>query len=101
MKWLAFMPSACKLNFALNACVSSGELWISFPLKQITGMAGLTPQALGSCGNDWDPEGDPQLTQHLPTFQKLAYTIGKRLQASGFQGVFGIDLINLKYSGTL
>jgi hypothetical protein len=80
-------------TYTLNTCVSEEELWISFPLKQITGMAGLTPYRLGSCGNEWNPLVNSTLIEYQHTFHQFAYTVGKRLQTLGFKGLFGLDIL--------
>lgn len=80
-------------TYTLNGCVSETDIWISFPFKQLTGMAGLTPHALGSCGNDFDPEEDMTWKEFSPELQHLAFHIGKRLQKLEFRGFFGIDFL--------
>ena len=80
-------------TYTLNACVSPEEIWISFPMKQLTGMAGLTPYSLGSCGNDIDLDEDETLKKHSLEMQQLTYWIAKKLQQKKYQGVFGVDFL--------
>jgi hypothetical protein len=60
------------------------------PCRQVTGVAWLTPEELGSCGNAW---GDPVFEAHLPEVQRCVQALGADLSASNYHGVFGVDFV--------
>ncbi|MEE2830459.1 MAG: ATP-grasp domain-containing protein [Myxococcota bacterium] len=74
-----------------NAVVDSeGRVLVSAPILQLTGEKDLSPNLLGSCGNDfhWRPTPHPGTAA-----EELAEALGPALAARGYRGHFGIDWV--------
>ena len=74
-----------------NAVVDSqGQVLVSAPILQLTGEPDLTPQVLGSCGNDftWRPAPDPTEGSSV-----LTEALGPVLAERGYCGHFGVDWV--------
>ena len=75
----------------VNAVVDhTGATLVTAPIVQVTGEPGLTPFAMGSCGNDftWRPQPHPGRGP-----EELVRRLGPVLASRGFQGHFGIDFV--------
>jgi biotin carboxylase len=73
----------------LNACVTGAGVAVGRPFVQLTGEPELTRHPLGSCGNDWSAPlpCDPEAAAGA------ARTVGAALDAEGYRGIFGLDLV--------
>ena len=60
------------------------------PCRQVTGVAWLTPEKLGSCGNAW---GHLPLEEHLAEVNRCVRALGADLAAHSYRGVFGVDFL--------
>lgn len=87
------LPYTCTgLARAPGAIVGAGsptDAWVE-PCRQVTGVAWLTPRALGSCGNAW---GDPRLEPHAEASQIAVDALARELGTAGYQGIFGVDFV--------
>jgi len=77
----------------LNGCVTANGVALGFPFVQLTGLAGLTPHPLGSCGQVWTESPRWRLALDPDRCWPAAMAIGSALAADGYLGFFGVDLV--------
>ena len=76
-----------------NTVVTKTDVLIGNISYQITGMAPFTSNPFATVGNDWGviPTVLPYPAQSQ--LKEIAHAVGKKLQADGWKGAFGIDAI--------
>jgi glutathione synthase/RimK-type ligase-like ATP-grasp enzyme len=77
--------------YTLNACVGKNGVYLSGLSTQITGVEGLTPNQGGTIGNDWNFRGE--LRNGTNGLVRDVIRVGNHMRASGYKGLFGVDLI--------
>ncbi|HLD31570.1 MAG TPA: ATP-grasp domain-containing protein [Patescibacteria group bacterium] len=79
--------------FTNNTCVAKDAILFGNISYQITGLEPFTDRPFATIGNDW---GLPQIlltTKERQQFLDIAAAVGKKLQAQGWRGLFGIDVV--------
>jgi len=79
--------------FTNNNVVTPNKILLGNINYQITGLSPFTDQPFSTIGNDW---GLPHilLTDKLKKqYETIANAVGEKLRASGWKGLFGIDVI--------
>jgi hypothetical protein len=61
---------------------------------QITGLPPFTDNAFSTIGNDWTLSGDILTQNDHATVEQMVADIGKKMQDSGWKGLFGLDLMH-------
>jgi glutathione synthase/RimK-type ligase-like ATP-grasp enzyme len=77
--------------YTLNACVGRDGIYMGGLSAQITGISELTPNAGGTIGNDWAYRKD--LVSGVDAIREDVIKIGNKMRASGYKGLFGVDLV--------
>ena len=79
-------------TYTVNACVAEGEILISKPIFQITGLSSYNKNSFGTCGNDYVYSEKLKKEQRKKIFD---YTkkIGGYLKKIGYRGIFGLDFV--------
>jgi hypothetical protein len=60
------------------------------PCRQVTGVAWLTPEHLGSCGNAW---GETRLDPFRHEIERCVQALGADLAANNYRGLYGVDFV--------
>jgi len=68
---------------------------------QITGLKPFTDRPFATVGNDWALPYKILTRKQLKEYNQIAQAIGKRMAQSGWQGLFGIDVIWEEKTGKL
>lgn len=75
----------------INACVTSGDIYIGKPCYQITGEELCTNNRSTTCGNDW---GALSLSAKASReITEITQKIGQYLKEKEYKGIFGLDFI--------
>ena len=78
-------------TLTINGCVTSIGTMVRPPFFQLTGIAELTSNVMGACGNDFDISSlDTKLVCDV---MKSTKRIGDIISKKGFSGIFGVDYI--------
>jgi len=81
------------MMFTLNSVVAHNGIFPSTMSYQITGIPPFTDNPFATVGNDWVfPKKVLSKVQEM-TIDDIARHVGKKLQADGWLGLFGIDVI--------
>ncbi len=79
--------------FTINIVVTETDILLGNISYQITGILPFTENPLSTIGNDWGLPHTILSEAQLEDFSLLAQKVGKRMQISGWKGLFGIDVI--------
>ncbi len=79
--------------FTANIVVASDRILVGNISYQITGIAPFTEKIFSTIGNDWSLPYSLLTEKNLEEFYSIAEKIGKKLQAEGWKGLFGIDVV--------
>jgi len=80
-------------SFTVSAVVTDDKVLLGNPSYQITGLPPFTDNPLATVGNDWSVAHDLISTSEHEAIEEMVGAIGKKLSASGWRGLFGIDMI--------
>ncbi|MBP6859041.1 MAG: hypothetical protein KBC69_00240 [Candidatus Magasanikbacteria bacterium] len=79
--------------FTNNNIVWDNQILIGNINYQITGLAPFTDNTFTTIGNDWSLAKKILSTQQIKEYKKIVREIGKKLRKSGWNGLFGTDII--------
>lgn len=79
--------------FTNNNIVAKDAILVGNISYQITGLAPFTDQPFATIGNDWGLSNRVLSTEQKVRYREIAATIGEKLRADGWKGLFGIDVI--------
>ena len=79
--------------FTVNLVVTEKPLLMGNISYQITGILPFTENPFSTIGNDWSLPATLLSPEHIAHIQKIAEKVGQKMQASGWRGLFGIDVI--------
>lgn len=79
--------------FTVNIVVAKDAVLIGNVSYQITGIPPFTDNPMSTVGNDWSVPPTILTEAHLEEFAIMAEQVGKKMQSSGWKGLFGIDVI--------
>jgi predicted ATP-grasp superfamily ATP-dependent carboligase len=88
-------------SFTVNVVVTPNRILMGNVSYQITGMQPFTDGAFSTVGNDWSIVKKLLNADDIKSIEEMAKEIGTKLQADGWRGLFGIDLIKHEKSGRL
>jgi hypothetical protein len=80
-------------SFTVNAIVAADRILVGNVSYQITGIKPFTDNAFSTVGNDWAVAHtllDPSELEYIETMTR---DIGKKLNISGWRGLYGVDII--------
>ncbi|MDE1940561.1 MAG: ATP-grasp domain-containing protein [Patescibacteria group bacterium] len=80
-------------SFTANAVVTKDRVLVANPSYQITGLPPFTDSSFTTIGNDWGLAARLLSPDDASAIRGMAKEIGAKLQADGWKGLFGIDLI--------
>jgi len=87
--------------FTNNNVVGKDNILLGNISYQITGLKPFTDLPFSTIGNDWALPYKYLTTQQIKQYQKIARDVGKKLQKSGWRGLFGIDVVVDERTGKL
>ena len=87
--------------FTNNNVVTKSDILIGSINYQITGMEPFTNQPFATVGNDWGLPKKILNYAQQSKFKEIAHAVGKKLQADGWRGAFGIDIALEEKTGEL
>jgi hypothetical protein len=88
------------LTLINNACVlTSGEVMVSPPAIQISGISSLSGNPLSTCGRQWPACSVSK--DRLEKMSEITTKVGKLMFRSGYRGYFGLDFILEEGNGRL
>lgn len=85
----------------LNAVITSDTVLTSTISYQITGIKPFTDNPFATVGNDWVFPKKILSKEQAEQIHAIAKQVGNKLQASGWRGLFGIDVIVEKRTGDI
>ena len=88
-------------TFTLNAVVSHDKILVQNISYQITGLSPFTDESFATIGNDWALPIRLLTSEQREEIKKIALSIGEKLRADGWKGLFGIDVIAEAKTGKL
>lgn len=80
-------------SFTVSVVVAGDSVLLGNPSYQITGLPPFTDNPLATVGNDWSVAHDIVSASEHEAIESMASDVGKRLAASGWRGLFGLDMI--------
>ncbi len=80
-------------SFTVSAVVAGDKTLMGNPSYQITGMPPFTDNLLATVGNDWSVAHDLISPSEHEIMTSMVNDIGAKLAASGWRGLFGLDMI--------
>ncbi|MES3031599.1 MAG: ATP-grasp domain-containing protein [Patescibacteria group bacterium] len=80
--------------FTVNLVVTDKPLLMGNISYQITGILPFTENPFSTIGNDWSLPPTILTPEHLETIKNIAEKVGQKMQADGWRGLFGIDVIH-------
>jgi predicted ATP-grasp superfamily ATP-dependent carboligase len=80
-------------SFTANVVVTQREILVGNISYQITGIPPFTRSPFTTIGNDWSIPPSLLTEEELEQISSLAKTLGEKLRADGWKGLFGIDMI--------
>lgn len=80
-------------SFTVSAVVAGENILMGNVSYQITGIPPFTDNLLTTIGNDWSVAHDLISPAEHEYIESMVSAIGKKLAASGWRGLFGIDMI--------
>lgn len=78
--------------FTLNAAITY-DVILGNLSYQITGLPPFTDLPFSTVGNDWSLPREEKYKQCVEDAKAIATRVGKKLQASGWRGLYGIDVV--------
>jgi biotin carboxylase len=78
--------------FTVNVCISK-DILIGNISYQITGMVPFTDNPFATIGNDWSLPHTLLSERKLAEFNEITKTVGQKMLADSWTGLFGIDCI--------
>jgi len=87
--------------FTVNAVVTPHRILVGSVSFQITGLAPFTDLPFATVGNDWKLPYTILKKEEGARIEEIARTVGTRMQAAGWRGLFGIDVIRETKTGTI
>ncbi len=80
-------------SFTANVCVSKDKVLFGNISYQITGLSPFTDNPFATVGNDWGLTHSLLNEAEISRIEKIAQDVGKKMQESGWRGLFGIDVM--------
>lgn len=80
-------------SFTVNAIVAADKILVGNISYQITGLAPFTDLPFSTVGNDWSATHTMLDESEIEYIETMASDIGKKLNISGWRGLYGIDVI--------
>ena len=80
-------------SFTVNVVVAQHKILIGNISYQITGTLPFTDNIFATVGNDWGLTHSLLNEDEIEYIQQMAQNIGKKMNISGWRGLFGIDVI--------
>lgn len=80
-------------SFTVNAVVASDRILMSSISYQITGLTPFTDSHFATIGNDWSIAQDILSPDEHEYITEMVQEIGKKLNISGWRGLFGVDFM--------
>ena len=80
-------------SFTINAIVAADKILVGNISYQITGLAPFTDNAFSTVGNDWAVPNTLLNTDEIEYIETMVSDIGKKLNISGWRGLYGVDVI--------
>ena len=87
--------------FTNNIAVWDGHLLSGNISYQITGLKPFTDNKFATIGNDWKLPAKILTSAQIKQYHKIVQAVGRRMIASGWRGLFGIDVVADARSGRL
>lgn len=87
--------------FTINIVVDKYKVLLGNISYQITGMLPFTLNLFSTIGNDWSLPHTILDENQIHHFHQIANEVGKKMQESGWRGLFGIDVIHDEERNTL
>ncbi|OGH64905.1 MAG: hypothetical protein A2821_00310 [Candidatus Magasanikbacteria bacterium RIFCSPHIGHO2_01_FULL_41_23] len=84
-----------------NNVVTKDDILVGNINYQITGLAPFTDEPFATVGNDFSLANQSLSEKQKKQYAEIVSTIGKKLRANGWKGLFGIDVLLEKTSGKL
>ncbi len=88
-------------SYTVNAVVAADKILVGNISYQITGMEPFTDSMFTTVGNDWSVSRDLLSETELEYITTMVHDIGKKLNVSGWRGLYGVDLIRDDERGTI
>lgn len=79
--------------FTNNNLVWGNKILLGNISYQITGLKPFTDLPFATIGNDWALPNKILTKQQIKQYQRIARAVGKKMAKSGWQGLFGIDIV--------
>jgi len=80
-------------SFTVNVVVAQHKILVGNISYQITGTLPFTDNIFATVGNDWGLTHSLLNEDEIEYIQEMARNIGKKMNISGWRGLFGIDVI--------
>lgn len=80
-------------SFTVNAVVAADKILVGNISYQITGLRPFTDNPFSTVGNDWSATHTMLTESEIEYIETMASDIGKKLNISGWRGLYGIDVI--------
>jgi len=80
-------------SFTVNVVVAKHKILVGNISYQITGTLPFTDNIFATVGNDWGLTHSLLNEDEIEYIQEMARNIGKKMNISGWRGLFGIDVI--------
>ena len=87
--------------FTSNNVVAKNKILIGNISYQITGLPPFTDQPFAAIGNDWGVVKNISNQEQIEQFKTITTEIGERMQADGWKGLFGVDIVLEEKTGEL
>lgn len=94
----SYIPGPILTN---NNVVTSEKILVGNIAYQITGLAPFTDNPFATIGNDWSFPKKLLTKDQYEQYIDLVEKIGIKLRASGWKGLFGVDVVLNEKTGTL
>ena len=88
-------------SFTVNVVVTPTRILLGNLSYQITGIPPFTDGIFSTVGNDWSLAKKLLSSDDVKNIETMTNEIGMKLQADGWRGLFGIDLIRHEKSGRI
>jgi hypothetical protein len=88
-------------SFTVNAVVAADKILVGNISYQITGIAPFTDSQFTTVGNDWGATHSLLNETEIEFIETLASDIGKKLNISGWRGLYGVDVIRDDKTGQI
>jgi len=79
--------------FTNNNIIAKDKILIGNISYQITGLLPFTDKQFATIGNDWAFPHEYLNENQIKKYNKIVKDIGKKLQESGWKGLFGVDIV--------